>query len=66
MTHVRRGRTAKRIRQDAARARLERSQAFMTESNRLLAEAGIEGWNRSSSSYDLVTALVDIAEARTK
>jgi hypothetical protein len=44
MTHVRKGRTAKRIRQAAAQARLEASQVFMTESNRLLAEAGIEGF----------------------
>jgi hypothetical protein len=42
VTHVRHGARAKRIRQVAARARLEASQAFMTESNRLLAEAGIE------------------------
>ena len=42
MSHVRAGARAKRIRQAAADARLEKSQAFMAEANRLLAEAGVE------------------------
>ena len=43
-THVRKGARAKRIRQAAADARLAASQAFIAESNRLLAEAGVEGY----------------------
>jgi len=43
MAHVRKGARAKRIRQAAADARLERSQAFIAESDRLLAEVGVEG-----------------------